>query len=324
MRKKFKPFSPFDKERFTCLLNTVDISIKQLEKITQGQYSHNSLLAIRKDWFHFCDFALTQGHTALPASPQTIHQFIEQVSHTRKYASLKRYVVTISSLHQILGYSDPTSTHEVTLSLQQHRLEKHGDERQTIAMTKQHLEQLAEQLAKNDDALAIRDLAIYSIMFECALKRSELRELVTDQVHVYDDINNAQVRIMLQGNEYCLSQQSSKYMCRWLALINDDYPPIFRSINKHKQISINKLNDSSIFRVFQKASFLLGLPDHLQFSGQSARVGAIHELNQQGYKLREIQDFGRWNTPVMPNHYLGNCNQAELGKLIFKSFKRLD
>jgi len=65
---------------------------------------------------------------------------------------------------------------------------------------------------------------------------------------------------------------------------------------------------------------LLGKPE-LKFSGQSARVGAVQELSEQGYKIKEIQEFGRWLSPAMPYQYVGNKGTAEQEKLKFFSFK---
>lgn len=321
MKKRIEITSKFEIQRYSRWL-TVGPSLDQLTQITRNQYSYNSLLAMRKDWLHFVDFCQASAHRVLPASPLSLKAYIEVTARERKFSTLKRYVVTISNIHQMLGYPDPTATREVNLLLQQYRLEKSGDERTTTAFTKQHLQLLQDKLGQQGDSVSIRDLALYSLMFECALKRSELRDLCREQLS--QTPSDESYKIELQGNIYQISNRSSGYLSHWLGLIQDDSPAVFRAIDKHGNISQEKLNDSSIFRIFQKASTLLGLPHNLSFSGQSARVGAVKELYDQGYKVKEIQLFGRWNTPVMPNYYLGNSSQAELGKMVFKSFKKLD
>lgn len=300
-----------------------DITLEQLKIITQNQYSNNSLLAMRKDWLTFCEYTKAHNHAPLPASVASVKLFINNVSRHRKFSSLKRYIVTISNIHQMLGYPDPTLTKEIVFLLNQLKREKLGDERQTTVFSKVHLDMISAQLINMPDSVSCRDLAIYSLMFECALKRSELRDLSLDQFSRSNIENHVQITITLGSLSYQLSSVTSNALERWLTVLNQTEGPVFRSIDRHNNISSSPMNDSSIFRILKKASTLLGLPEHLSFSGQSARVGAVSELHKQGYSVKDIQEFGRWNSPVMPHQYLGQSTQAEAGKQIFKTFKKI-
>ncbi|MHA2937348.1 tyrosine-type recombinase/integrase [Vibrio sp. RC27] len=322
MKKNVIVKSQFDKDRY-CRYLSQDISIEQLQMMTQKQYSRNSLLAIRRDWLSFTDYAKLKQRPFLPASVDTVLEFITMMSHKRKFSSLKRYVITISNIHNILSYKDPTSSVQVSLLLNRLKLEKLGDEKQTPSFTLNHLERIRDLLIVDSTPVACRDLAIYSIMFECALKRSEVRELNFSQ---FTNSSSEDDNIIVQISEksYQLSCDTSQALNRWFLLLDKLEGPVFRSINRHQQINNAVLNDSSIYRILKKASTMLGLPEHLSFSGQSARVGAVTELFSQGYNIKDIQSFGRWNSPVMPNLYLGKTHLAEQGKLIFKSFNKIN
>lgn len=125
-------------------------------------------------------------------------------------------------------------------------------------------------------------------MFECALKRSELKALKMNDIESYDE----GYQITIKDSAYKLSQVASVALQRWLSFTgSEDELPMFRAIDKHENIRLQPLDDSSIYRILRRASDILGLADNHHFSGNSIRVGAAQELSKQGLKVREIQDF---------------------------------
>ena len=107
---------------------------------------------------------------------------------------------------------------------------------------------------------------------------------------------------------------------RWLSFTGlEEELPVFRAIDKHENIGLQPLDDSSIYRILRSASDLLQLAENHHFSGNSIRVGAAQELSKQGLKVREIQDFGRWLSPAMPAQYVGYTGTAESEKMKFKA-----
>lgn len=103
------------------------VTLEQFNQLTQHQYSHNSLLAFTKDWNLFLEFCQLRSVNAIPASITAVRQFIEFEARSRKFSTLKRYMVTISLVHTLLGQRDPTTNSQVRTSLQRLRLDKHGD-----------------------------------------------------------------------------------------------------------------------------------------------------------------------------------------------------
>src|SRR5690606_8590732 len=135
-----------------------------------------------------------------------------------------------------------------------------------------HLNLLFEKLKDRQAIKTVRDLAIYHVMFECALKRSELKSLLTSQLV---KLNNEQPNLSLQmsGYTYSLSEQASQCLSKWLTCIEDTSGVLFRAIDRHGNVSTSPLDDSSIFRVLRNAGRYLG-DEQLRFSGQSTRIGA--------------------------------------------------
>jgi integrase len=172
-------------------------------------------------------------------------------------------------------------------------------------------------MSKEPTVKSCRDLAVYYIMFECAMKRSELRDLQFSSISK----NGDSVTISIKDTHYQLSSQATLAVDKWLAYLPERLGFVFRRIDRHSNIGSEPLNDSSIYRISRQASDLLGLSQNLRFTGQSARVGAAKELEKQGYDLRSIQEFGRWLSPAMPAQYLGKESTAELEKAKFKIIK---
>lgn len=297
-----------------------EITLDQMALLTQYHYKHNSLLAFTKDWNRFVQYGQQKATKRLPASSLTVRQFIKHEAKTRKFSTLRRYVVTIKLIHYLLNQPDPTSDIQVRNQLRHFRLDKIGEEKQAKPFTRQNLNALYKCLINSEITKDIRDLAIYHVMFECAMKRSELKHLPLEAIH----LNETGIQYINLGTEqYSLSANAQQSLLKWLNYLNEPHGPVFRAIDRHGNIAQTQLNDSSIFRILRRAGELIAQPN-LHFSGQSTRIGAVKELAKQGYKTKEIQQFGRWLSPAMPNQYLGNLHTAEMEKFKFVRFKRLE
>lgn len=290
----------------SATLFQIRATVEIVHELTDNQYSANSVVAMTSDWNRFATFCQQRGVSSLPASTTAVRLFLEKEAQSRKFATLRRYAVTISLFHNLHRYPDPCSHRQIRFLLQQLRLDKHGDARQANAITKQHITDLNTMMLKDDSVIAARDLAIYHLMFECVLKRSELKNLSVEQLEKVAE----RCVVMLGDNRYQLSVEASSALERWLALVpSAGY--CFRRIDRHGNIGDQKLDDSSIYRILRRASDRLGLDREHRFTAQSARVGAARLLQQQGYDLKDIQSFGRWLSPAMPAQYLSKSDTAE-------------
>ncbi|MFA0112770.1 tyrosine-type recombinase/integrase [Vibrio sp. 10N.261.46.E11] len=292
-------------------------TIEIIDELTGYQYSRNSLLGIYSDWNRYHAFCTKNRINTLPASITAVRRFLETESSERKFASLKRYTATLSLLHTVLSFANPIKHRQVRFTLLHLQSRMSGDAKQTNAMTSAHLSELNALLSNEKATLKeIRDIAIYNVMFECALKRSELKALSTSDIeYIGDDYH-----ITVKDSTYKLSLVARFTLERWLSFTgNQDDLPVFRAIDKHENISQHPLDDSSIYRILRRASDLLQLADNHHFSGNSIRVGAAQELSRQGHKVKDIQDFGRWLSPAMPAQYVGCLGTAESEKVKFKA-----
>lgn len=297
------------------------VTYDNLNDLTHHQYAHNSLLSMVNDWNLFVSFCQKKNVSPLPASITAIRLFLEKESQQRKYATLRRYSLTIGLLHRLHRLADPTNHRQIHFTLSALRNMKKGDASQASPFTSKHLSALNERFNSSESIKDLRDLIIYHLMFECLLKRGQLRTLLISHL---DITLNDTIRLNIGDNTYELSEQLCQLLDQWLLVLARHDGFLLCKIDKHGNIGSEALNDSSIYRIFRRASDTLNLPQHLSFSGQSTRVGATQELYKQGYDLRQIQEFGRWFSPVMPAQYLGKHQFSESEQLVFKKIKNWD
>ncbi|GMQ48717.1 tyrosine-type recombinase/integrase [Vibrio sp. 10N] len=303
--------------KFKGLLRS-SISYQEFGDMTSNCYSRSTNLAMSKDWRTFNEFCQLRSHPSLPASEATMLEFIDHTKQEKKYSSVRRYLVTISVVHYLFDYKDPTRSRHVGLAMNKLKIDSYNKVKQTTAFTTVHLDQLYQKLIRSDEKKDCRDLAIYFLLYECALKRRELKSLMAEDISSTDN----SYTVTLDDKTYPLSEQAGECVKRWMEHV--PYSVLFRAIDRHGNISDSALDDSSIHRVLKRASNLLGLDATLSLSSQSGRVGVVQELTKEGHKIRDIQEFGRWASPAMPLQYSGKATLSEEEKSLFKTNKNND
>jgi integrase len=317
MRKKIIPITDSETKSHLLLKFCRPISIEDFHHLTRKQYSHNSALSMVKDWNDYIEFCSLKKVTALPTSVTALRLYIQKVKQTKKYSTIKRNVVSISVIHRFLEFQDPSSHQQIQLEIRSLRIAKPSSPQSAVALTQSHIDTLRNRWDVSETKM-LRDLLIIELMFECALKRSHLCDMLcTDINHILRPVESYVVTI--SGENYQLSDETSRHLKRWTSILGTETGPLFRSIDRHGNIGFNPLDVSSVYRVFRAASDTLDLPEHL--TGQSPRAGAARQLASQGLSLKDIQHFGRWLSPAMPAHYIGNHHVADNERLKFKTLK---
>ncbi|NGN96469.1 tyrosine-type recombinase/integrase [Grimontia sp. S25] len=301
--KKIEPISdPVAAKNSISLFKQGDVPIEDWQALTLGLYSKNSLLSFQNDWQVFIEYCREVNVSPLPAAVTAVRRFVDSKATTRKASSIKRYIITISMLHRIHALSDPTRHREVRFTLNKLYQEKADEAGQANAFHYHHLQSLHSRLSNSDRLKDIRDLLIWTLCFECMLKRSELAAIQ------YDDIEKTDLgyTLRISDNVMELSSEASGLIEQWFEMTAISEGPLLRRINKHQQLGDAPMDHSSIYRVFRRAAEELGVQGTLTFSGQSPRVGASQDLSDSGLTIKEIQQQGRWKSPAMPAQYVGN------------------
>ncbi len=286
------------------------------DELTENRYAASTVLSLRKDWHHFLEHCQINQVCPLPATVATILRYLDGMSRERKYATIRRYLISINTMHKLHHLPEPSRFKEVQSLMSQYRINKKNDQIQADAFRHEHLNALFSLLSKSQSLKDFRDLAIWSVMFETLVKRSELITMTTE------NYNEKECCLTIDDQPYWLSNETAQALRLWLhhAQIEEGY--LFRSLDRHENISETPMDPSAVYRVFRRASTLLELPKHVTFSGQSPRVGASKDLAANGASLTEVQSAGRWKSPAMPAQYLDDKEKSEREKERYKKKKQ--
>ena len=98
----------------------LSVELADWSSMARGAFAANTVRAWRADWEIFAEFCRVRGLAQLPASPQTVREFVlDCLANEKKPATIRRYVSTIGRAHRAAGVLDPTATEAVKLGLKE-------------------------------------------------------------------------------------------------------------------------------------------------------------------------------------------------------------
>ncbi len=306
------------------LLNTGSFqSNRNLSKKSKARLhkskADNTLKAYLADWNDFNYWCETQNITALPATPETVVNYINDLADHAAANTLSRRLSAISENHKAAGYyrTNPILTPLVKSTMQAIRREKG---------TQQHPKKpvLLEDLAKLEPYFApfgitgSRDKALIFLGFSGAFRRSELVALQ------FDDLTFAEQGVIIHikrskgdqeglGEQIAIPYHTDTDLCpvralrRWLDLAPILSGSIFRPINKQKKVGLTQLSDKSVALILKKYIALAGL-DPKQFAGHSLRRGFATSAARHDISERQIMQQTRHKSEKMVRRYIAEGN----------------
>ena len=299
-------------------------SLPLMDQYTQGAYSENTFKAIGGDFAKFTDWCLYNNRTSFPADPGTVAAFIDASSTRYKPASVRRYLASVSMVHQkacqlVEGFEDidnPTRHEKVRMAVKRMNRKKGVRQKQAGALNRSHIEKMImEDTGSLRDA---RDIAMLSVAYDTLARRSELVALHVEDVTFQEDgsgialIRNAKNDQEGQGQSRYLAPDTVRSLRRWLdeARIHDG--PLFVGVDnadhlvytgiKEGEKRSQGLSAQGFYRAVKRFSKRAGLDPNL-FSGHSARVGAAQDMVASRLSLAGVMQAGGWKSPGMVARY---------------------
>lgn len=264
-------------------------------------------LAYRTDLAHFQAWGGT-----LPASPQTVADYLAQLAMTLKPATLQRRLAAISRAHSTLNLPNPVPTELVRLTMRGIR-RKHGSaQRQVRPLMKDQLIEIILRLGESP--LDCRDRCLLLVGFCAGLRRSELvglnladleetpqglvvtiRQSKTDQEGVGRKVGIPRARLP----ELCPILAFNQ----WKDLAKIESGPIFRSVNKGGQISPQRLSTKAVALIIKHQVSQIGL-DPAHYAGHSTRSGLATSAAQAGIRPDKIKAQTGHASDAMLSRYI--------------------
>jgi site-specific recombinase XerD len=287
---------------------------KLLEDI-DGAYAPNTLRAFRADFEEFIRFCKKRRTKALPAKPETIAQFIDEVAQQNlTSASIRRKIVSIGSVHRLLELADPTKAGCVKLATRKMHRKLGRACKQAQPINREILEKMIRACSSKEPTQrlrALRDKVLLMLAYDTMARRSELVSLRFEDIEHSPSsagIYLGKSKVDQEGNGRWLpiSRQTLHQITEWQRAIKADDGFILRALSR-RSVSAS-LGSGQVSRILKRLAVKAQLPKAVSrnISGHSLRVGAAQDWTSRGISLPQLMILGGWEKPDTAIRYVGS------------------
>lgn len=290
----------------TTLLDEHDGSVIQYLK---ASLSDNSLRAYRADIEHF----VAWGGCVL-TTPEIVARYLAEHGGKLSNATLSRRLVSISKAHTSQNYSSPTKSELVKATLKGIRRVHGTAQRQASPILKADIVEMAENLP---GMIGARDRALLLVGFAGAFRRSELVALQRADIAFVEQgmvahIKQSKTDQEGAGRKVAIPYARGKHcpvlsLKAWLELARITEGSIFRSVNRHGQVSNAALSSEAVAVIVKKLASTIGL-DPQNYAGHSLRAGLVTSAAQAGVSSWKIRQQTGHKSEAMLSRYIRDAN----------------
>ncbi|MEO5346805.1 MAG: tyrosine-type recombinase/integrase [Magnetococcus sp. YQC-9] len=288
--------------------NAMVARLAEFSRYAHGALAKNTERALRSDIRRFVAFCEEIGAPSLPATPETVAAFVEEMTASCAPATIRRYVSSISTYHQAAGLESPTRAMPVRLTLKKMSREKGTRQTQAAPINRRLVNEMLE--ADRGTFRDLRDLALVSVGYDVLCRRSELAALdVADFTFCEDGSGTVLIRRSKSDQEGAgsvrfIAPDTVARVQRWMRVARIHQGAMFRGINNAGAME-ERLSDKGVARAFKRMAGLTG-EDAEGISGHSCRVGAAQDMVAAGLEIAGVMQAGGWKSPVMVARYTEN------------------
>jgi len=292
---------------------TANQQLKETLIRIEGAYAPATIRAYKSNFVKFIHFCEELKTDPLPADSVDIASFIASLTKSGlKSSSIRIAVATISSIHKLNQFTDPTQHTNVKIELRRMHRTLGRYSNQAFGITAPILEKM---LGATDYSLrGVRDRALLLLAYDSMCRRSELVALKISNINLNEADNTVEMKIRLrksktdqelQGRWIFPSKRATEAINLWIgqAKLVDGF--LFRGISNAIEIT-DELNCSQINRIYKRLAKNAKLPQEIigHISGHSMRVGAAQDLLKSGASMPIIMNRGRWSKTDTVMRYL--------------------
>ncbi len=278
---------------------------------TVRNFLHHSLAASTKrayeaDLAHYA----ASGRT-IPTSPQFIAEYLAEIASSLAVATIQRRLAALSKVHRAAGVDDPTKAEIVKGTLRGIRRMHGTAQREARPVLREDLFAILDCMG--DRLKDKRDKALLLLGFAGAFRRSELVGLnIADIEHARQGIiitlRRSKTDQEGRGRKVGIPHGRTRWcpithLSDWLVNAGINEGPIFRRINRHAQISDQRLSAEAVSIIVKERAETAGFdPD--AYSGHSLRAGLATSAASAGTPMWKIRQ------------QTGHASDAMLGRYI--------
>jgi site-specific recombinase XerD len=305
--------------RKNALIETNDKLSEKSKKRMRKSKASNTLRAYEADWLDFFDWCSHKNLQSLPAEPEVIVNYINDLADNANANTVARRLSAISENHKAAGYEDnnPCRGGLVRNALDAIKREKGTIQKGKTPLLLEDLQEIVRYFDMSDIA-GVRDKALILTGFMGAFRRSELVKIDVEDLTFSRDgvvilVHQSKGDQEGQGAYVAIPYNSNPALCavvalkNWLDAAHLTSGALFRPLNKYKQLRDRRLTDKSVALIVKKYASLSGL-NAQDFAGHSLRRGFATSAAQHDVDERTIMQQTRHKSEKMVRRYIEQGN----------------
>lgn len=283
-------------------------------------HADNTLDSYESDWKDFFYWCTQQKLSPMPASPETIVNYISYLADGVKANTIARRLSAISANYTAGGYTDdknPTYDSTVRRALRSIKRKKGTIQHGKAPLLLEDMHAMANCFDISD-ITGKRDKALMLAGFAGAFRRSELVGLDVEDLQFTREgvlivIEKSKGDQEGEGQKLGIPYSETPLSCPvvalkdWIQAAQITGGPLFRPINRHKQVRNQRLSDKSVANIVKKYSEMIGL-DGDDFAGHSLRRGFATSAAQHDVDERTIMKQTRHRSERIVRRYIAEGN----------------
>jgi site-specific recombinase XerD len=284
------------------------------EKTERGGLADSTLAAYERSWQDFCAWCEDAGATPLPAAPEVVRTYLEDIRSERGLVSgsLRNYVSAIGWYHDRARETNPTKDTTVQRYLSACASEDAARvTNEASPLTTSDIKDLLRPMGK--DMSDLRDRALILVGYSAALRVSELVQM--DREHLQSRGSGYVLTVPRQKNDQTGEGQKkgiprtgraltcpATALDRWLGEIPKE-GPVFRSLGRWNSLG-GRMSRQACSYILKKRLKAAGI-DPTPYSMHSLRAGFMTQVAQSGESLQhamlqsghQVVNVAQWHVP---------------------------
>ncbi len=303
----------------TDLPALIDQNLAAYRDAAKGAFSAATERALRSDSKVFAEWCSSRALVGLPAEAATVAAFIDDQALTKKPATIRRYVSSISHLHRAADVPNPCERNVVKLALKRMGKEQGVAQRQAEGLTRRLVDKMLD--ATGDKLRDLRNRAILAVGYDTLARRSEAVALrVEDLRHgAHGDgsinIRRSKTDQLGLGSIRYLAPDTMRTLAEWISKAGLEDGPLFRTVFRSGRVG-EALLPRDITRIYKEMATAAGLPLETieAISSHSTRVGASQDMAASDrIEMPAIMQAGGWKSPEMVARYTARQHARRSG-----------
>lgn len=239
----------------------------------------NTERAYRADWADFVAWCAEARRRALPATPRTVSEYLDDLAERRRPSTVRRRLAAVNAQHRGAGFRAPGDAPGPRLAAARADWRGRALRRSTVPLAVPDLVRMLE--ATPGTVAGARDRAVLLLGYGAALRRTELAALDLDDARLGRD---GALSLQLSRGAVVVPPGSQAALCAvraWAAWADElrcrgtRSGAAFRPVDRYGNIGAGRLSDKAVTGIVQRAARAARLPRPERFTGRSLRLGMV-------------------------------------------------